>query len=421
MSAEKGFFLFRYRQFFKLWLGQVTSQAGTRIYQIAMIWWIMSIAGEQSGFSLGVFMVAGALPSLLFFKLIGRLVDRLSPKTLMVCSDLSSAAMMAFIAFSLSNNSFTLHQAYFFGFLVSLVECFFNPSLAKSLPALVPNEGIEPAVAYQASTQHLASFGGAVLGAVMIGYFGIPMLVFLNSISYLFSALIEYTLVFAKPETAPGDAQAPRQSGVAAKPVAKLEWKKFPRLRQLLFGFGMINFFATPILLTLPLYVKNLLKLDATALGIFEAALWFGILSGTFVAARIKSEGRTIKTGAWCMAAMGLGLLIPGLSNLPTMIWIGLFVTGLSLGINNVKFVTLFQRVVPQAIKGQFFASLQALVSFTFPVSYLVFGQLGDRFAADRVFLIQGGGVVMVSLFFAYMSRYEASLGDELAQEESKT
>ncbi len=405
-------FLFAHRQFFRLWLGQVTSQAGTRIYQIAIVWWIMSVSVEHSGFALGTFMVAGALPSLLFFRLIGRVVDRMPAKFMLVTCDLTSAALMGYVAWCLSNETLTLGTAYLFGFLIAVAEGFFNPAITKCLPSLVSAEDLEQAVAYQASSQYLASFGGSVLGAMLIAWLGIPLLVMLNAITYVFSALIETTLVFPESSEAAETAVDNAQPSPDATPVAddKAVWQKFPLLKQLLAGFGLVNFFATPTLVIVPLYVQKSLQGSASLMGMLEAALWVGILLGTFSAALIRSHGRTIRLGAFSMLVYGGSMILPGLLINQWGFALALILAGASLGITNVKFVTLFQKVVPEQVKGRFFAAMQAIIGFSFPVAYLVFGYLGDLMTPDRLCLVQSVGVIAVAIWFYHLAAGEATL-----------
>jgi len=429
MHSKKPF-LFAHRQFFRLWLGQVTSQAGTRVYQIAIVWWILSVSKEHSGFALGAFMVAGALPSLLFFKLIGRVVDRMPARFMLVTCDLASAALMGYVAWSLSNDTLTLGVAYLFGFLIAVAEGFFNPAITKCLPSLVTAEDLEQAVAYQASSQYLASFGGSVLGAMLIAWLGIPLLVLLNAISYVFSAIIEMTLVF--PETAGSaavnnDAEPASGDGndaITAEPADEADdktlWQRFPLLKKLLIGFGLVNFFATPTLVIVPLYVQKSLQGSATLMGLLEASLWVGILLGTFSAALIRSHGRTIRLGALSMLIYGGSMILPGLLINPWGFGLALILAGASLGITNVKFVTLFQKVVPDQVKGRFFAAMQAIIGFSFPVAYMVFGYLGDLMTPDRLCLVQSAGIIAVAIWFYHLAAGEAALAAYAGQPETE-
>ncbi len=455
MQARRTPFFFRYRQFFRLWLGQVTSQAGNKIYQIAIVWWILTNNIEHGGFALGAFMVAGALPSLLFCNLIGRVVDRMPAKRMLVSCDLTSTALLTYIGWALYNGALDLKIAFLMSFLLATAEGFFNPAVTKCLPSLVDEEALEQAVAYQASTQYLASFGGSVLGAMMIGWLGIPLLISLTALNYFISAMIELTIEFpgekgedsvpsstpvAEPESSPASGAAstaqkvtpaPMPSPSTSEPVpvplpgspseqvlevaaesdsGNIDWKSFPVLKSLLTGFGLVNFFATPVLVIIPLYVQKSLHAEARTLGFLEASLWIGILIGTFVASLIKTGQRTIRMGSVSMLVFGVCMFIPGIFVNSVAFGIALFFAGMSLGVNNVKFITLFQKVVPDEIKGRFFAAMQAIIGFSFPVAYLVFGYLGDLLSPDRVCLLQGAGILAVSAWFYHLSDREAEL-----------
>jgi hypothetical protein len=80
------------------------------------------------------------------------------------------------------------------------------------------------------------------------------------------------------------------------------------------------------------------------------------------------------------------------------------------LGINNVKFVTLFQKVVEPSSKGSFFALMSAIISFTFPVAFLLFGALADRLPVTYLCATQGAGIMLVALWYIKISPREPEL-----------
>lgn len=381
------------------------------MYQLAIVWWLLSQAGKSGGLALGAFLVVCALPSILLVKPIGRTVDKIRSKRLLVTCDLGAFVLMMWAGGLLESGSFSLIQTYVVGFTIALIEGFFNPGLNKALPEIVLAEDMESAVSFQSSTQSMASFVGALAGAFLIDRVGIPGLVIINGYSFLFSALVNWLIRFKAPELMKG---AP--AGVAAGSYATLDLDRMPLLKKILLGFGMINFFATPILVVLPLFVQKTLKEPASTLGKLEAALCLGLLVGTFSSSFIESEHRTVKVGAVCLTILGLSIFLPGLFPFFSTTLLFLFVAGCALGINNVKFVTLFQAIVPTAVKGKFFAIMQALISFTFPVAYLLFGFLGDLVEASVLFLIEGAGVMIVSGFFWFLSRRESELYEPVTE-----
>jgi hypothetical protein len=85
-----------------------------------------------------------------------------------------------------------------------------------------------------------------------------------------------------------------------------------------------------------------------------------------------------------------------------------LFLAGAALGVNNVKFMAFFQETVAPELKGRFFALMQAVIGFTFPIAYFFFGALTDYLRPSDVCLIQGAGVVSLAIYFLSLAREES-------------
>lgn len=387
------FKVFTNRDLFLLWLGQVTSQVGTRMYQIALLWWLtVQITGESTN-PAGVFMALGALPTVLLVKPIGLLVERSRAKVLLIACDVIAAAVVALITWLLYAGQMTVGAAYVAGFLVALLHAVFNPTLSKSVAEIAPPDLIGATVALQSSTQSMANFGGAALGAMMIGQVGVPGVALLNALSYVISAVCMLVIRFqyARPPAA-----AVASDGVTGWAVLD----RVPAVKGYLIGFGLANFFSTPTLILLPAYTHRVLKASADVLGQLEAALWIGLVLGALASgwtARLKDPRQV---AFLCIAALGISLGTPGLIVNQYVYMVMLVIAGLALGINNVRFVSMFQQVVPAQYKGRFFAVLQSTIGFTFPVAYLVFGWLTKTLDPAWVCLIQGAGTALVGVYF---------------------
>ena len=391
--------ILRNRNVFLIWAGQALSQSGVRMYQIALAWWIVSTGG--GGKEVGLFMVAGALPSLLFVKVIGRVVDRSPSRRVLVACDLLAVLITALAAAAFGAGRLSFAGACGLGFLLALAQAFFDPALNKAVALAAPPEDLEAAVAFQTSTQSLASFAGAMAGALLIDRIGIFGVILINSASYLVSAGANALLRLPAPQAGPGPAEEGDFSVWDAL-------EETPWIKKVLLGFGCVIFFLTPILVVLPLYVKLTLGGSASLLGSLEAAIWLGILAGTFGSGRIPTGGTVrsvLSLGAACMLVLGVCLLLPGLIVHRGLFMAALFGAGCALGVNNVKFVTLFQEHVRAELKGRFFALMQALLSFTFPAAFFLFGLLAELMAPPQVCLIQALGVLALAAYFLYLSK----------------
>ncbi|MBI4422992.1 MAG: MFS transporter [Elusimicrobia bacterium] len=378
-----------------IWLGQLLSQAGTRMYQIALVWWLLGAGG--SGREIGLFLVAGALPGLVLANWIGRAVDRFPSRPLLVGFDLGALAVVAAVGWALAADALTVPWLLVSGLLVAACQAVFDPALNKAVGELVEPADLEEAVAFQSSTQNLASFGGALAGAALIDRLGIGGVVALNAASFGLSAVLTARIDF--PSRA-----APARPSEDAPASGWRVLDGMPWIKRVLVGFGLANFFLTPILAVLPLYAKHTLSGSASLLGLLEASLFFGLVAGTFLAKRCDFLPNKAAMGAACLAVVGGALIVPGLVVAVPVFLVFLCLAGAALGVNNVKFVALFQETVPPEVKGRFFALMQALLSFTFPVAFLLFGLLADRLGPPAVLVVQGLGVLALSAYFARLA-----------------
>ncbi len=386
------------------------SQAGTRLYQIATLWMLLTENPSGPGKKMSVFLVAAALPSLVLVKWIGKTVDRTSSRRILVVSNLSATAVCAILLAVARNPPLEKVAIYAGGFLLALCQAFIDPTLNKAVPELVGEEQIEPAIAMISSTQSMANFLGALLGAVLIGVLGFMGAVAVNAISYLVSAVCCYLIQFRGIVPA----------GVQQEQPSTNEPQIFenrPLLRNILVGFGLINFFGTPTLLILPVYTKTALLDGPGHLAILEAALWLGLLAGAGISSRIPFGDKTLKLGGICAFLFGFFLFLPGVFVHMVVYILALFLAGTVLGINNVKFITLFQRVVAPEVRGRFFALMNAIIGFTFPVAFLFFGFLVDHFSVTRLCLLQGTGIMIVALWYLVISPRESELYGQLAHD----
>jgi MFS family permease len=386
-----------------LWIGQVLSQAGTRLYQIATLWWLLSLEGASGGTRMGLFLMTAALPALVFVKPIGRAVDRFRTKPLLMLCDASAVLVTLTLFASLSNGRFTLPAVFAAGFALAFFQAVIDPALNKAVPELVEPEGVERGVALIASTQSIANFGGAVAGAVIVAKFGITGAVLANALSY---ALSFAALACVSFRYRPQRGSSTREAGNANSGVLAGR----PLLKRVLVGFGLVNFFSSPTFLVLPVYVKNELRLDANGLALLEACLWSGLVAGTFSGRFFPVKNTVIRFGGTCLFIFGLALFLPGLWVASWAYAAFLTTAGFALGLNNVKFLTLFQDVVEDSGKGAFFATLGALVSFTFPVAYFSFGILADHIPVTSICLIQGSGVLFLAAWYWHLSPHEGEL-----------
>lgn len=400
----------RNRAFGAVWLGQVLTQAAVRMFQVGVSWWLVAYAvSGGNGLASGLFMAVSTVPAVALAPFVARAIGRFAHRSVLRTAAGGAAVAATALAVWAYASDLPIAAAYAATLALATCQAFFDPCLTTSVPELVDDEDIEAATGFELSTQSLASLGGALLGALIVDRAGIPGLAAGCAAAYAAAAVLIATVRFRTPATGEGDGEA--GAGEEAGPrTLRQVLAGLPFVRAILICFTAANLFTTAVFIVMPLYTKSVLHGDGATVALLEAALGTGTLIGSFTGARIP--GRPTVVGSACLGAMALALAVPGLVGERPVIAGSLAVTGWCVGVIGVRFVALFQRLVPTADKPAFFAVMQAVLGATFPLASLLFGLLGDHLSPQTLCLIQAVGLVPAACALALLKEPAPAAGN---------
>lgn len=206
--------LFRNRNFLWLWLAYVISNLGDAALAVALS--VTVYNGTDSKTALGLSMVFGTLPFVLFGLAGGVFADRWNRRRTMIVADLGrfvAVLLLLGIPDAHFKALFSAHDmalVYTASFLVASLSCFFSPARQGLLPVLVPRERLLQANSLMLSANQATMFLGPALGGLLIRCFH-PRGVFLfDAATFVASALFVRLIANV---TVPSGAKAAR--GVA--------------------------------------------------------------------------------------------------------------------------------------------------------------------------------------------------------------
>ncbi|RLU81774.1 MFS transporter [Streptomyces griseocarneus] len=374
--------LLRNQDFARVWGAQLLSQCATRMYQMAVLWWILGkVASDERGLASGILLACAALPPVLCAPLIARAIARHPSRGVLRSSVGAAAVLAAVIAAYAASADVPMPVVYPVMLGLAACQALFDPCLSKAIPELVDDADIENATAFEQSTFSLVGMAGALLGAALVDYVGLAGVAAIGALAYLGAALLVTRARFS-PLAGADEEETPGGLARTWRMLADL-----PFIRLALMCFAVANFFITATFLVLPLYTKNVLDAPALTLGLLEGSLWLGMLLGIFTGGRLP--GHPGHVGAACIALFGAALVLPGLVADRELFVVCLIVAGWAVGATNVVFVALFQRSVPPAARPAFFSTMLALLGVSFPLASLVFGLVGDVVPAQTLCLTQ--------------------------------
>jgi len=175
-----------------LWSGQIVSNIGTQVSQLAFPLFILALTGSaaQAGFAGAL----RALPYVIFSLPAGALIDRWDRKRTMIICDAGRAISLASIPFAYALGDLTIIQLYLVSAIEGTLFVFFNIAEAACLPRVVPKEQLAAATAQNMATEGITTLIGPPLGGAL--YTAGKFLPFVaDAISYAVSVI---SLLFIK-------------------------------------------------------------------------------------------------------------------------------------------------------------------------------------------------------------------------------
>lgn len=292
--------LFRNPNFRWLISGGALSMLGDQFTLLALPWLVMGLSRDP--LVLGTVLALGSLPRALFILVGGALVDRYSPKRVLMLTKWINVLLLGLLAALTATGSITLWGVYALTLAIGLATAFSYPAGSAILPQAVPAELIQPANGVLMGARQLVMLLGPVLAGLLVSTgsepalqgHGLAMAFGFDALSFAVSA---WTL--SKVTTAPRETPADQPVLGAIAESLRSCWQDH-ELRALFLYFAAIAFFVGgPIQVALPVLAAERLPGGAAALGVMLAAHGLGALVGMAVSGlrpqwRLSTLGGTV-------------------------------------------------------------------------------------------------------------------------------
>ncbi|MFH1452706.1 MAG: MFS transporter [Armatimonadota bacterium] len=382
--------LFKNKNFFLLWAGQVVSQIGDRIHTIAFLWFLYNYTG--SALDTGIGLICVSLPAVLLSPIAGSFIDRYDRRKIMIIADIGRFIVIGFVAYLAYQETLTPIWLYVTTVIASIFNTFFNPALLSSIPNFVEDKELAPANSLMQVSTTLSGFLGFFLGGVLIAVSGVPFAFTINAGSFLVSTVFLVLLSIPKHTVRTKEKNLFKdiKEGIKYLCVNSVFGK-------MLLFFGVVNFFTASILVLLPVFTKTVLKAEAGAFGILNSMVYAGMFAATLYAAVFSEIKKKALLVSLTIFVMGLGYIFLAFAGNLIQGSISLFVFGSSLGLLNIYLIVMFQRAVPDDIRGRVFSIINSLVFSMQPIAYGFIGAAADFVSVQNIFIISGASIILCS------------------------
>jgi len=393
----------------KLLTGEFISGIGDWLYIVAIF--VVIYRETNDAAAVGLFGAVRLIPYILLSVPAGLVADRFDRRLVLLVSDLVRGGVMLVLAYLVATNGPIL-AIVGFAMIAASGSTFFYPAMGAYLPSLAADERqLGPANSAWASIGNLSFIVGPAIGGVLIAAGDVVIAFLLNGLSFLVIAAILWTLPPSRPgerktaeaEEAPAAEPSPATSSSEPPPDAPpavSPWSRLPLrpVSGLVLIQFVIGFFDGGIQALTVILAVTVLNAGEQANGFLNAAIGVGGLIGAVVSGVLvlrRRLARPLLAGAFLVSvgAAALGAF--------PVLGIALLAIGLTAAgsiVLDVVLTTVFQRLVPDELRGRAFGVLMTLNTVSAAVGALVLPILVVNVGALPALGAAGGAILLASI-----------------------
>jgi len=386
------------RNFFLLWMGQIISQLGDRLGQMALIAFVYMRA-PGSTLQIAKILSFTIIPVFLIGPLAGVYVDRWDRRrTMFTCDFLRSLLVLTIPLFLLYTKS--LGQVYLIIFIVFSIGRFFVPAKLSIIPDLVDKKDLLIANSLVNTTGMIAAVLGFGASGVLVEWLGAKKGFYLNSLTFLVSGM--FIFLISKKFSVAMDFKKIGQEimEVISKSVfqeIKEGMSYFIRKKEIRFTAGII--FALwsalgAVYVVVIVFVQNTLHSTTKDLGFLVMFLGIGLFLGSLVYGRFGQRIAHYKVIFISLVLSGIMLAIfaLGIYNYPNFAMAALLALCLGLIIAPIMIAsnTIIHNVSDNDMLGKIFSSFEIVMHLGFILFMFISSMLAERFSHLLILVIVG-------------------------------
>lgn len=388
------------KNFIIIVIGQIISLFGNAIQRFSMSLYLLAFTGSTSTFA--TILSLSTIPYIIFAPIAGRLSDKINKKKIMVYLDLFCFALIGIYAFILFKGNDNVLIVGTVMFILSICATLYGPAVTSSIPQIVEEEKLTSANGVINQVGSIVNFVGPILAGILYGLLGIKIIVIINAVSFLISAIMEMFLNIPDVEIENIDIKNEVAVTKDNEKIMSLNFIKnsfmgskdvfiyLKREKKIVLGiivsYALCNIFLSPILtIVAPYFVNILLGFSSEVYGIVEGVFVLGMILGGFWIS-VKPNMFSMKKVHYTYLPMIAGVITMSslgfinLNNyaLAIIFALGGFVIMLSLALSNVLTLTFIQKQVPGEMLGSVSAFSTAVATISVAPGQLLFGQVID-------------------------------------------
>ncbi|HET6408948.1 MAG TPA: MFS transporter [Chthoniobacteraceae bacterium] len=381
-SAPASFYrLLRRGPFARYMGGETISMTGTWMQVFAQNWVLTTLSLEAT--KLGWMVFAGGIPTLLLAMIGGSLADRYDKRWILLTALSIQLCLAVLVGWLVQSHQIAIWHLYAVTALLGVVTAFEMPTVSAFIPELVSRDDISRALAIDRAIFHFTRMIGPAVAGYLVGKLGEPLAYYVNAATFLALAAAILTI---GPRPKGSQAEEQERKGPMSAGFEFVRHDSPTRAMVLLMGAAAL--FASPFfMVTMPVYARGVLGLDARGMGWLMAFSGVGSLCGAVSLLFVRHGHRAtfLKCAVASAVAGLLGLALAQTFEIATVSII-LMTLGLSSGFGTAHIV--IQERSPDAIRGRVSAVASLAFFGVMPFAGLAVAAFADHIGLRRAMML---------------------------------
>ena len=372
------------KDFILLLQGNAVSTIGDLMYSVAIGYWVY----EQTGSSglMGIMSAISMFVTMFLSPFSGSIVDKCNRKWVLVGMDIMQGVVMLGIGLLAYLDKLNIPGVLIAAFLAALGSVFYSPAASTLMIDIIPHDDMTRGQSIFSGSNALINMVGTAFSGVMVAFFGVPLIVIINGLSNLYSAVSE--LFIHVPRTVQQGAQ------VSAKSILR-DSKEAVRM---IFSDKCLQLFvpcalllnllgAGPLTLVLPFCMEKGFTVDMYGylMAIWTAASLICVLVLGVVKLNPKTRFWVLAVG-FTSSVLFFGLTYISKQFVPLCIMA--FLASFANCAGNTIFNASLMLALPEENRGAILGFFQAASIGGTALSAVIYGALGDVLPLYLVFTV---------------------------------
>lgn len=381
--------------------GNAVSAIGDILYSVAIGYWVY--AQTNSSALMGIMSSISMFVVMFVSPFSGTIIDKCNRKIVIVGMDVLRGIIMLAIGILAFSNQLNVTFVLIAAFLAAMCSVFFSPAVNTLLIDIIPHDDMVRGQSVQSGITSFINLIGKALSGALVAFFGIPLIIVMNGISYLLSALTEMFI------------EVPKTKRQGEKVTIKGIFEDFKVAVKEIYGNKFLRLFipsalilnllgAGPMTLMLPFVLEKGFTVDMY--GYLMSVETAASLLCVFILGIVKLKPHIRYWG------MGIGFMtsvffyiLTYLSTDYTMMCICLFIGCFGNSIGNAVFNASLVLAIPEGNRGAILGFIGATSTGGCALSAVIFGVLCDLFPLYIVFVAGNVLSILPMIYLCFNKR----------------